>query len=107
VGLSGIITENRNRKEQKMRLRRIEGYLILGIYLVVGLLLGYSIGREKPVNNPNTVVVDIVKEGDEILIYEHYTGELVFEYNKNKEVDKEAYREFEEVWEEVISVDKE
>ena len=24
-----------------------------------------------------------------------------FEYNKNKEVDKEACREFEEVWEEV------
>jgi len=23
-----------------------------------------------------------------------------FEYNKNKEVDKEAYKEFEEVWEE-------
>jgi glycine betaine/choline ABC-type transport system substrate-binding protein len=70
------------------------------MYLVVGVLLGYSIGREKPVNKPNTVVVDIVKEGDEILIYEHYTGELIFEYNKNKEVDKSAYREFEEVGEE-------
>jgi len=44
-----------------------------------------------------------LKEGDEILIYEHYTGELVFEYNKDKEVDKEAYREFEEVWEEIES----
>jgi len=81
------------------------------MYLVAGVFLGYSIGRERPVIKPNTVVVDIVKEGDEILIYEHYppeadpplvdTGELVFEYNKNKEVDKEAYREFEEVWEEV------
>jgi len=39
----------------------------------------------------------VVKEEDEILIYEHYTGELIFEYNKNKEVDKEAFREFEEV----------
>jgi hypothetical protein len=67
--------------------KRIEGYLVLGMYLVVGLFLGYSIGREKPVNKPNTVVVDIVKDGDEILIYEHYTGKLVFEYNKNKEVD--------------------
>jgi len=90
--------------------RRIEAYFILGMYLVVGLLLGYSIGKEKQVVKPNTVTVDIVKENDEILIYEHYppeadpplvdTGELVFEYNKNKEVDKEAYREFEEVWEE-------
>jgi len=45
-----------------------------------------------------------VKEGDEILIYEHYSGELIFGYNKNKEVDKEAYREFEEVWEETREV---
>ena len=71
------------------------------MYLVAGVFLGYSIGRERPVKKPNSVVVDIVKEGDEFLIYEHYTGELIFEYNKNKEVDKEAYREFEEVWEEV------
>jgi hypothetical protein len=84
-----------------MRFRRIERYLILGMYLVVGVFLGYSIGREKPVAKPNTVVVDIVKEGDEILIYEHYSGELIFEYNKNKEVDKSAYREFEDMWEEV------
>lgn len=84
-----------------MRFRRIEGYLVLGMYLVAGVWLGYSIGRERPVKKPNSVVVDIVKEGDEILIYEHYTGELVFEYNKNKEVDKTGYREFEEVWEEV------
>ena len=80
-----------------MRFRRIEGYLILGMYLAVGLLLGYSIGKEKPTNKPDTVTVDIVKEGDEILIYEHYTGELVFEYNKNKEVDKSAYREYEDL----------
>ncbi|RKX91884.1 MAG: hypothetical protein DRP84_10875 [Spirochaetes bacterium] len=83
-----------------MRFKRFEEYLILGMYLVAGVWLGYSIGRERPVKKPNTVVVDIVKEEDEILIYEHYTGELIFEYNKNKEVDKEAYREFEEVWEE-------
>ncbi len=81
-----------------MRFRKIEAYLILGMYLAVGLLLGYSIGKEKPTSKPDTVTVDIVKEGDEILIYEHYSGELVFEYNKNKEVDKSAYREFEEVW---------
>jgi len=84
-----------------MRFKRFEEYLILGMYLVAGVWLGYSIGRERPVKKPNTVVVDIVKEEDEILIYEHYSGELIFEYNKNKEVDKSAYREFEEVWEEV------
>jgi hypothetical protein len=84
-----------------MRFKRIEAYLILGCYLAVGALLGYSIGKEKPqwshIKKPNTVTVDIVKEGDEILIYEHHTGELVFEYNKNKEVDKTAYREYEDL----------
>ena len=85
-----------------MGFRRIEGYLILGMYLAVGLLLGYSIGKEKPTNKPDTITVDIVKEGDEILIYEYYSGELIFEYNKNKEVDKSAYREFKGVLEEMF-----
>jgi hypothetical protein len=71
-------------------MRRFEVYLILGMYFGAGALLGYVIGKEKP-KRPATVVIDIVKEGDEILLYEHYSGELVFEYNKNKEVDKSAY----------------
>jgi hypothetical protein len=90
-----------------MRFKRIEAYLILGCYLAVGALLGYSIGKEKTewilIKKPNTVTVDIVKEGDEILIYEHYTGDLVFEYNKNKEVNKEAYREYEDLMIEIRS----
>ena len=71
-------------------MKRFEVYLLLPVhlwgkmYLVAGVFLGCSIGRERPVRKPNTVVVDILKEGDEILIYEHYTGELIFEYNKNK-----------------------
>ena len=91
-----------------MRFRRIEAYLILGCYLAVGALLGYSIAKEKPewnpIKKPNTVTVDIVKEGNRSLIYEHYSGELVFEYNKNKEVDKIAYKEFEDVWVEAKSL---
>ena len=38
-----------------MRFGRIEAYLILGMYLAVGLLLGYSIGREKAAKKPDTV----------------------------------------------------
>ena len=91
-----------------MRFRRIETYLILGCYLAVGVFLGYSIGKEKsqwnPIKKPDTVTVDIVKEGNRSLIYEHYSGELVFEYNKNKEVDKIAYKEFEDVWVEAKSL---
>jgi hypothetical protein len=65
-----------------MRFKRTEAYLILGCYLAVGALLGYSIGKEKPVVKPNTVVVDIVKEGVEILIYEHYSGRLILNITK-------------------------
>ena len=61
-----------------------------GMYSAAGALPGYVKSKR-----PNAVAVDItilrsgqvVKEGDEILVYEHYSEELVFEYNKNKEVD--------------------
>ena len=81
-----------------MRFRRIEGYLILGCYLAVRAFLGYSIGKERPewshIEKPNTVTVDIIKEDDDIWIVEHYSGELVFEYNRFKDVDKEAFEEY-------------
>jgi len=81
-------------------MRRFEVYLILGMYFGAGALMGYMIGKEKP-KRYNTVVVDIVKEGDEILIYERYSGEFVFEYNKNKRVDKEAFREYNDLLKEL------
>jgi hypothetical protein len=40
------------------------------------------------------------KKGDEILIYEHFSGNLIFEYSKTKPADKTACREFEDLWEE-------
>lgn len=40
---------------------------------------------------------DVIKEGDEILIYEHYSGELIFEYNRFKEADKEAFKEYQDL----------
>jgi len=66
----------------------------LGYYLAVGALLGYSVAKERPITKPNTVTVDVIKKGDDILIYEHYTGELVFEYNQFKDVDKGAFEEY-------------
>jgi hypothetical protein len=47
--------------------------------------------------NPDMVTVDVVKEGDDILIYEHYSKNLVFEYNRFKEADKEAWAEYEDL----------
>ncbi len=84
-----------------MRFRRIEAYLILGCYLAIGALAGYFVGKERPIQKPNTATVDVVREGNEILIYEHYSGELVFEYSKDKAADKEAFKEYVDLLEEL------
>lgn len=89
----------------------------LWLFIVISFIAGFIWGQVFCVDLPQhysnskillskqnqKVTVDIVKEGDEILIYEYYSGKLVFEYNKNKEVDKSAYKEFEDTWEEVKS----
>lgn len=43
------------------------------------------------------VSVDVIQNKDDIWIIEHKTGYLIFEYNKNKEVDKEAFGEYEDL----------
>lgn len=83
-----------------MRNRRIETYVILGLYFAAGCLLGYVSGKDRP-KGSNAVTVDIVKEGDEIDIYEHYSKQLVFEYSKNKEVDRKAFEEYSELLKEL------
>jgi hypothetical protein len=47
--------------------------------------------------------VNIVKEGDEILIYERFSGDLIFEYSKTRPADITAYREFDDLWKEITS----
>jgi hypothetical protein len=81
------------------RPQRIPTYLILGLYFAIGVFLGLTLTK-KPLLRPNSVTVDIVKENDEILIYKHNSGELIFEYTKTNPTDKTAYREFEDLWKE-------
>jgi hypothetical protein len=82
--------------------KKIYSYLILGIYFTCGLALGFILTK-KPLLCRNSVTVNIVKEGDEILIYEHLSGNLVFEYNKTNPTDSSAYREFDDLWKEITS----
>jgi hypothetical protein len=93
------------------RPQRIQTYLILSLYFVVSVFLGFTLTK-KPLPRPNSVTVDIVKENDEILIYlsrcsegalqdEHNSRELIFEYTKINPTDKTAYRKFEDLWKEV------
>jgi hypothetical protein len=81
---------------------KYQTYIILGIYFSLGLFLGFTIAR-KPTPHPNKVTVDIIKEGNEILIYQRNSGNLVFEYNKHNPADKTAYREFNNLWTEAKS----
>jgi hypothetical protein len=82
--------------------KRIYSYLILGSYFACGLALGFTLAR-KPLPRRNSVTVDIVKESDGILIYNHLSGNLVFEYSKTKPADSSAYREFDDLWKEITS----
>ena len=80
--------------------KRFETYMILGLYFAVGVLLGFFAGKGSP-KKPNSVVIEVVKERDEILIYEYFSGKLVFEYSKNKKVDKNAYKEYSDLLKEL------
>jgi hypothetical protein len=86
-----------------MKTERIETFIVLIVFLIAGVFLSNYLDKRRPVFGPepaigaNVVTVDIIKEGDDILIYEHYSGELVFEYNRFKEADKEAWQEYEDL----------
>jgi hypothetical protein len=88
-----------------MKNQRISTYLILGVYFVYGLALGFTLAKT-PLPRPNSITVDIVKENDQILIREHYSKNLIFEYSKTNPADSSAYREFGELWEEVRGSDR-
>ena len=38
--------------------------------------------------------VDVIRNGSDIWVVDHYTGALIFEYNRFKEADKEAWQEY-------------
>ena len=69
--------------------RRVQTYIILALYFTAGIIVGYGasrIGRGE--YRDNRVIVDIVKNNGEILIYEHDSGQLIFEYSKDEDLDK-------------------
>jgi hypothetical protein len=86
-----------------MKTERIETFVVLIIFLIIGVFLSNYLDKKQPVPghgpaiSSDIVTVDIIKEGDDILIYEHYSKELVFEYNRFKEADKEAWQEYEDL----------
>ena len=43
------------------------------------------------------VSIDVIRNNDDIWVVDHYTGALIFEYNRFKEADKEAWAEYEDL----------
>lgn len=41
--------------------------------------------------------VDVIRNGDDIWIVDHYSGHLIFEYNRLKQADREAFGEYEDL----------
>jgi hypothetical protein len=51
--------------------------------------------------------VDVIKDGDDIRVVDYKTGHLIFEYNRFKEADKEAFGEYEELLKDILRKDYE
>lgn len=49
------------------------------------------------------ISVDVMQNNNDILIVDHKTGHLIFEYNRSKEVDKETFGEYEDLLVETLS----
>jgi hypothetical protein len=77
-----------------MRNRWIENYLYLGLFLLPPLLIGYCAGKKDFPRRPGVVTVDIMREGDEILVYEHYSGNIIREIKQYESKDRRLFKEF-------------
>jgi len=95
--------------------------LLMGFILFVGFIWGRAFDPAGPCNEPKDrlqnysgpevpigeydemVSVDVIRNSDDIWVVNHYTGDLIFEYNRFKEADKEAWQEYEDLLIEVGS----
>ena len=76
----------------RMPYKYIQDWTMIGLFLFSPLIIGYWAGRNEIIRKPKVVTVDIVNDGNEILVYEHYSRKLFFEYNKNKKAENKAYK---------------
>lgn len=94
-----------------MRMGKLLFFVILSFItgLIWGLVLSPAIpqcllGPKIPVGQYNQMVtVDVIRNDDDIWIFEHKTGRLISEYNRFKEADKEAFKEYEGLMIETLS----
>lgn len=88
-----------------MRLKKL--WLFIGVSFIAGFIWGgvfkdilphQYLDPQIPKGKYETMItVDVIQDKDDIWIVEHKTGHLIFEYNRFKEVDKEAFKEYEDL----------
>lgn len=87
-------------------------WLFIGISFIAGFIWGrifsadlpqHYLGPRIPIGGDEQMVsLDILRDKDNIRIIDQETGQLIFEYNRYKEADKDAFREFEAVLIEIM-----
>ena len=96
----------------KTSMKKTKLLIFVGLALLTGFVWGqifapdnihrdilqhYS-NPEIPIGQYDQMVsVDIIRKGDDIWVVEHFSGQLIFEYNRLKEADKEAFGEYEDL----------
>jgi len=88
-------------------------WLFVGVSFIAGFIWGGVIkdilphqytDPEIPKGRYERIVsVDVIQNKDDIWVVEHKTGHLIFEYNRFKEADKEAFWEYEDLLVEILS----
>lgn len=86
-------------------MNKVKLFLFVGLSLVTGFIWGLvfcpiipqcHLGPKMPLGQYDQMVtVNVIRNGDNIWIIDHKTGHLIFEYNRFKEADKEAFGEYE------------
>lgn len=83
----------------------------LWLFVILSLVTGFIWGRvfspdmpqyysdpQIPLGQYDQIVsVDVIRNSNDIWIVDHKTGHLIFEYNRFKEADKEAFKEYEDL----------
>lgn len=71
-------------------------YRLIALICIITLSLA-SFLLIKACSSPQTVTVDIIRQGNVIEIYHHDTHDLIFEYSKTKPGDQPAWENFNDV----------
>lgn len=93
-----------------MEMRKL--WLFIGISFIAGIIWGrvirdisaywpLGLGAQHS-EHSRMITVDIIQTADDIAIVDHKTGYLIFEYNRFKEVDKETFKEYNDLLIEVL-----